>query len=194
MKKIIMENQKQTVIAIGGSAGSLEVLVRLFSYLPRNFLFPVIVVCHLHPQDDGGLVDFFSRRFPHHIKEAEDKEPVQSGIIYFSPANYHLLVEQQKSFALSVDPKVNYSRPSIDVFFESASDVWTTDLTGIILTGASCDGAQGICSIKDRGGLTIAQDPGTADSYLMPKAAVDTGKVDKILGVEDIGLFLKSVV
>ncbi len=188
-----METQKQAVIAIGGSAGSLEVLVRLFSYLPRNFLFPVIVVCHLHPQDNGGLVDFFSRRFPHHIKEAKDKEQVQSGMIYFPPANYHLLVEQEKSFALSVDPKVNYSRPSIDVFFESASEVWTRDLTGIILTGASCDGARGICSIKDRGGLTIAQDPGTADSYLMPKAAIDTGKVDKILSVEDIGLFLKSM-
>ena len=188
-----MKTQQHRVIAIGGSAGSLDVLVQLFSCLPRGFGFPVIVVCHLHPQDDGGLVEFFTRRSSHPIKEAADKEPVQCGTIYFSPANYHLLVEQQRSFALSVDPKVNYSRPSIDVFFESASHVWTTDLTGIILTGASSDGAEGIRFIKKRGGTTIAQAPRTAAASVMPQAAINTGKVDKIFSVEDIGLFLQTV-
>ena len=180
-------------IAIGGSAGSLTVLEQLFAYLPDTFQLPVIVVCHLHPQDDGGMVEFFSRRFPFRIREVVDKEPVQRGTIYFPPANYHLLVELERAFALSVDPKVNHSRPSIDVFFESAAVVWNSTLTGIILTGASNDGAEGIRAIKTHGGLTIAQSPETAEFPVMPQAAIDTGNVDKVLGIEAMGLFLQKI-
>ena len=186
------KKKRYKAIVIGGSAGSLEVLLTLFSQLPRALNIPIIVITHLHPQDKGQLVEFFQRRFTHPIKEAGDKEVLISGTIYFPPANYHLLVEQDKTFALSVDPKVNYSRPSIDVFFESAAAVWTCDLVGIILTGASCDGAQGMVAIKKKGGLTIAQDPRTAAYSIMPKAAVDTGTVDKIFSIKEIGLFLSK--
>ncbi len=188
-----MEIKIYKAIAIGGSAGSLGVLERLFAYLPERFQVPIIVVCHLHPQDDGGVVDFFNKRFRHRIKEAVDKEPVQRGTIYFPPAGYHLLVESQRTFALSVDPKVNHSRPSIDVFFESAAVVWTDTLTGIILTGASSDGAEGIRAIKTHGGLTIAQDPETTVFPVMPQAAIDTGNVDRILCIEEMGLFLRKI-
>jgi len=180
-------------IVIGGSAGSLEILISLFSVLPRKFEIPIVVITHLHPQDNGQLVAFFTRRFPHRIKEATDKEAAASGTIYFPPADYHLLVEQDKTFALSVDPKVNYSRPSIDVFFESAAAAWTCDLVGIILTGASRDGAKGLMAIKNKGGMTLVQDPGTAAYPIMPRAAVDTGAVDKIVAVEEIGIFLRDI-
>ena len=150
-------------------------------------------VCHLHPLDDGGLFDFFSRQMAHNIKEADDKEQIRQGTVYLAPANYHLLVESDKTFALSVDPKVNYSRPSIDVLFESAALAWTDTLMGIILTGASSDGAFGISTIKCNGGVTIAQYPADAAYSVMPQAAVNTGEIDHILSVDKISAVLEKM-
>ncbi|MFH1157211.1 MAG: chemotaxis protein CheB [Pseudomonadota bacterium] len=180
-------------LVMGGSAGSLEVLLKLFGFLPRHFPVPVIAVCHLHPNDDGGLVSYFRRQVPVLVEEAGDKEAAKSGHIYFAPANYHLMVEPDKTFSLSVDPKVNFSRPSIDVLFDSAATVWAHELLGIILTGASSDGAAGIVSIKRYGGMTIAQDPKEAAYSAMPQAAIDTGSVDEILTVDEIGSVLQQI-
>lgn len=180
-------------IAIGGSAGSTEALSEILSCLPPMFNLPIIIVCHLHPTDDGGLVEFFSRQSGRIVKEAVDKEQVQAGRIYFPPANYHLLVEREKTFALSIDEKVNYSRPSIDVFFESAALAWGIDLIGIILTGANMDGAAGIQAIKKHGGFTIAQDPQEALHPVMPQAAISTGAIDTILSIKQIINFLQII-
>ncbi len=190
-----MEMNHTKAIVIGGSAGSMEVLLTLFTFLPEKFRVPIIIVCHLHPVDNGGLVDFFSLQTPLNlnIKEADEKERIRKGCVYFPAANYHLLVEPDKTFALSVDPKVNYARPSIDVLFESAAVVWEDTLMGIILTGANSDGAAGICAIKRYGGLTIAQNPSGAVYPVMPQAAVDTGKIDKILTVDEIGVILQQM-
>ena len=182
-------------ITIGGSAGLLEALSQIFSCLPAGFNLPIMITCHLHPGDDGGLVEFFSRQTAGtlNVKEAVDKEQVQAGHIYFPPANYHLLVEREKTFALSIDGKVNYSRPSIDVFFESAALAWGEELIGILLTGANMDGAAGIQAIKKHGGLTIVQDPGEAEHPIMPQAAINTGSIDKVLPLKEICSFLQKI-
>ncbi|TKB10409.1 chemotaxis protein CheB [Desulforhopalus sp. IMCC35007] len=177
-------------ITIGGSAGSLDVLLDIVSHLPQEVNLPIIIICHLHPHDDGSMVEIFSRQTVLTVNEAADKEQVRPGHIYFPPANYHLLVEMDKTFSLSIDAKVNYSRPSIDVFFESAAVAWGPELIGILLTGANNDGAEGIRTIKQYGGLTIAQDLQEAAYPTMPGAAINTGHVDKVLTVAEINSFL----
>ena len=187
-----MNPNRYKAIVIGGSAGSMTALLTIFSSLPKDFRLPIIIVCHVHPLDDGGLVEVFCRQSPLLIKEADDKEAILPGHVYFPPANYHLLVEPDETFSLTVDPKVNYARPSIDVLFESAAFVYGDQLIGILLTGANHDGAKGISSIKKMGGHTLAQNPDSAEYPVMPQAAIDTGDVDAILSVEQIGNFIKS--
>jgi len=187
------QNKRYEAVVIGGSAGSMDVLLSFLSLLPPQFYFPIVVICHLHPEDDGGLVEYFKSQLQIKVVEAREKERLQNSHIYFPPANYHLLVERDGSFALSIDKKVNYSRPSIDVFFESAAVCWAEKLIGIILTGASRDGAEGIRSIKRHGGLTLAQDPGEAVHPVMPQAAIDTGCVDKVFTTIEIGNFLSTI-
>lgn len=188
-----MEKNRFAAVVFGGSAGSLGVLTEIFCALPANFTLPIIVVCHLHPLDEGGLVDLLKQESRLPVKEAEDKEQIQPGCIYFPPANYHLLVERERTFALSVDAKVNYSRPSIDVFFESAAVAWGDQCIAILLTGANNDGSAGIQTINEFGGLTIAQDPGEAMYSAMPQAAVDTGTVDRVLSTAEIIRFLQAL-
>jgi two-component system, chemotaxis family, protein-glutamate methylesterase/glutaminase len=188
-----MDGESYKAIVIGGSAGSMDVLLQLFSYLPETFYLPIIIVNHLHPLDDGDLVRFFSQHTSLTVKEASDKEQIQAGYIYFPSANYHLLVEPDATFSLSVDSKVNYSRPSIDVLFESAAVTWDGGLIGIILTGASSDGAAGVSAIKKYGGLTLAQDPSEAAYPVMPQAAIATGNVDEVLSAHEIGRFLQRL-
>jgi two-component system chemotaxis response regulator CheB len=127
------------------------------------------------------------------VKEAEEKEPIRTGYVYFAPPNYHLLIEDDLTFALSIDAKVNYSRPSIDVLFESAVHVYGSQVVAIILTGANNDGAQGIRLVKAQGGLAIVQDPQTADSPFMPKAALEATPVDGVLSPREIGRFLLKI-
>lgn len=189
-----MKTDRYKAIVMGGSAGSMEALLRIFSGLPNNFKLPVIIVCHVHPLDDGGLVEFFCLQTRLNIKEADDKEPIRPGWLYFPPANYHLLVEQDETFSLTIDPKVNYARPSIDVLFESAAFVYGEQLIGILLTGANHDGAKGISVIKKRGGHTIVQNPDSAQCPVMPQAAIDTGDVDTILSIQQITHFIRSEV
>ncbi len=184
---------KYKVVVIGVSAGGMGALSVLFSYLPANYHIPIIVVQHLYPTQDRYLVDSFNNNYPLTVKEADEKETIQQRHIYFAPPNYHLLVERDETFSLSIDTKVNYSRPSIDVLFVSAAYVWTAELIGILLTGANNDGASGMSFIKKHGGLTIAQDPATAEYPVMPQAAIDATNVDKILSLEGIGRFLKSL-
>jgi len=189
-----MKTDGYKAIVIGGSSGSMEALLTIFSEISDSIGLPIIIVCHVHPHDSGGLVEFFCQQTGLDIKEAGDKELIQSGSIYFAPANYHLLIEQDMTFSLTIDTRVNYSRPAIDVLFESAAFVYRDHLIGILLTGANHDGAAGISVIKKYGGYTIAQDPESAECPVMPQAAIDTGDVDTILPVPQIMDFIKTKV
>lgn len=159
----------------------LEMLEKILGDLPRDYPVPVIVAAHLHPSDDGGLAKYLDHHALIRVKEAMDKEPILQGHVYIAPSNYHLLVEHDRTLALNMDEKVNFARPSIDVLFESAAFVYQERLVGILLTGASHDGAQGIRVIKSYGGRTIAQAPATSKYPAMPLAALNTGCVDALL-------------
>jgi two-component system chemotaxis response regulator CheB len=127
------------------------------------------------------------------VKEAEAKELIKPGTIYLAPANYHLLIEHDRTFSLCVSEKVRYARPSIDVLFETAADVYRTKLIGIILTGANDDGSRGLRTIREYGGLAIVQDPATAEVGIMPQAALKATAVDYVLSLHEIGLLLNTV-
>ena len=187
-----MKTRRYEAAVIGGSAGSMVVLQELLSFLPENLSLAIIIVVHLHPSDDGELVTLLNSTTSLKVKEAEDKEKIQPGLIYVCPPNYHLLVELDHTFSLSADPKVNYARPSIDVTLQSAAFAWGEEVIGIILTGANLDGAAGMKDIAKYGGLTIAQDPSTAVYPAMPMGAVHSGVVEQILQVQDIGTFLRD--
>nr|WP_319395492.1 chemotaxis protein CheB [uncultured Desulfobacter sp.] len=169
-------------VVIGGSAGSIEVVLSLLGNLQPDYPLPIIIVIHLHPSDRGGLAGQMDGQTAIRVKEAREKAPIEPGTVYTAPADYHLLVEHDKTFALSVDDRVNYARPSIDVLFESAAFVYGKNLIGILLSGANNDGAQGLSVIKRAGGLTVVQAPETAQYPVMPQAAVNIGCVDQLLG------------
>lgn len=179
----------QAVVA-GVSAGGLEALKILLTAIAEDFSPALVIVQHLHPQQSGFLVEHLDKvcRLP--VKEAEEKEAVNGGVVYLAPANYHLLIERDKTFSLSMDEKVNYSRPSIDVLFETAAEAYGAGLIGVILTGASKDGASGLRRIKEQAGLAVVQDPKTAEFPAMPLAALEETQVDHVLSIGRIGLLL----
>jgi two-component system, chemotaxis family, protein-glutamate methylesterase/glutaminase len=181
------------LIVIGGSAGATAALTQLLPVFPANYPWPIVVVQHLHPLQDGYFTERFAHRCALTVKEADDKEPIKVGYVYFAPPNYHLLIEDDKTFSLSTDEKVNYARPSIDVLFDCAADVYAPWLAGVILTGANHDGAQGLRRIKEKGGLALVQDPTTAESSFMPKAAIEATAVDYVLSLADIGRLLTEL-
>jgi two-component system chemotaxis response regulator CheB len=144
-------------------------------------------------EDNSLLEEVLQKRCMLTVRQAEEKEPIAKGMIYTAPPGYHLLIEQDRSFALNCDPPVGYSRPSIDVLFESAAAAYGKSLMAVILTGANADGAEGTRQVRRKGGTTIAQDPGTAEHPFMPQAAINTGAVQHILRLEAIGVFLKNM-
>ena len=184
---------KYQAIVIGGSAGAMAALTQLLPIFPADYPLPIIVAQHLHPLQDDYFVEHYKGRCALKVKEADEKEPLCVGHIYFAPPNYHLLIEDDRTFSLSIDEKVNYSRPSIDVLFESAVDVYAPGLIGVILTGANDDGARGLRLLKQKGGLAIVQDPKTAESAYMPRAALAATQVDYVLPLEDIGKLLIEI-
>jgi two-component system chemotaxis response regulator CheB len=138
-------------------------------------------VQHRNQRPDAFLAEYLDQMSELTIKEAEDKEPLRAGHVYLAPAGYHLLIEPERTFGLSVDERVNYSCPSIDVLFESAAEVFAGSLIGVVLTGANKDGAQGLKAIKARGGLAIVQNPENAKAEVMPRAALAATEVDYIV-------------
>lgn len=175
---------------IGGSAGALDALAQLLPALPANFPIPIALVLHVHPNKPSHLARVLGARCALPVKEAEDKEPIAAATVYVAPPNYHLLLERQRCFSLSVDDPVLFSRPAIDVLFESAADAFGPSLTGVLLSGGSEDGARGIAQIHDNGGLTVVQAPSTASVPIMPNAALRLAAVGHVLAPADIGLFL----
>lgn len=181
-----MSNKKYECILIGVSAGGMTALQKFLPFLPSDFSIPVIIVQHLHPQQGSFHIQFFDEKCNLKVSEALEKNKIKPGNIYFAPANYHLLIESDKTFSLSVDSKVNYSRPSIDVLFESAIDVYEDKIIGIILTGANNDGAASLKLIHDLGGLTIVQQPSEAEVSAMPKNALRLHHPDMILTLKEM--------
>ena len=179
-----------SAIVAGASYGGLTAFGKIFSKLPENLSLVIIAVQHLHPSNKGYIVEYLRRKCSMPVVEASDKSPALPGCIFTAPANYHLLIEKDKTFSLNIDPKVNYSRPSIDVLFESAARVWKSGLIGIILTGANNDGSKGLGMIKAFGGLTIAQDPATAECPVMPMSAINAGVIDMVMDLKEIRDFL----
>ena len=180
-------------IAVGASAGGGQALAEILSGLPADYGSPILVVQHLHPADDGVFASRLNRETDISVVTPCDKEKIQPGRIYIAPANYHMLVERNGAIALSVDEKVNWSRPSIDVLFESAAHAWEEAVIAILLSGANADGTKGMGVVKKAGGLTIAQDPATAKVPTMPQAAIAAGVVDRVMTLEEILKLLKKL-
>ena len=180
-------------IVIGVSAGGLKALSAVLPKLRGGLPLPVLVVQHLSPVSDTYLVDHLRRLCAVKVKMAEDKEPAEAGVVYLAPPDYHLLVEADNSLALSLENRVNYSRPSIDVLFASAAEAYMDGLIGVVMTGANADGAQGLARIKECGGLTVVQAPETAEVDIMPLAALETVAVDYVVPLERLGRFLNSL-
>ncbi|MEE8326923.1 MAG: chemotaxis protein CheB [candidate division NC10 bacterium] len=174
-------------VVIGGSAGAVEALAAILSPLPADFTLPILVVQHLHPSDDGSFAQHLNRVTRLRVVEPCDKERIEHGCVYAAPANYHMLVEKTGTISLSVEEKVNWSRPSIDVLFESAALAWGESVIAVILSGANADGTRGMQTVMETGGLTIAQDPASAESPVMPQAAIDARAVDEVLWLVEIG-------
>lgn len=180
-----MTTNETRAVVIGASAGAVQALLKILPALPADYPAPVLVAVHVPPDRDNVLVPLLQSRCRVRVKEAEDKEPVAAGVVYFAPSDYHLLVERDGSLALSSDELVNYSRPSIDVLFESAADAYGAGLTGIILTGANSDGAAGLQAVATTGGETIVEDPRHAYAPTMPEAAL-VGSSARILSLDAI--------
>ncbi len=173
-------------LVIGGSAGAVGALLQLLPALPGDYPLPVLVVIHLPPDDRGTLAGLLNSQCQITVREAEDKEPITPGVAFLAPASYHLLVEPDFCLSLSQDEPVYFSRPSIDVLFESAADAYGSALTGVILTGASPDGAHGLQAVHRAGGRTFVQEPATAVAATMPEAALQACPAARALPLDQL--------
>jgi two-component system chemotaxis response regulator CheB len=168
-------------VAIGTSAGGIDALFALLGELPADYPLPVIVVLHLAAGRDSQLAELFGRRLALPVREAQPHAPIEPGTVYFAPPGYHLLANSDLTFSLSCDAPVLYSRPSIDVLFESCADVFGPDLAAMVLTGANADGAKGLLRVREAGGLALVQDPVEAPYPVMPQAAIDRAAPVEVL-------------
>jgi len=177
-------------VVIGASAGGIEVLSMLLPAIPAGCRVSFFIVMHIPRERPSLLPELFATRCALPVREAEDKEPVQPGTVYFAPPDYHMLIDRGPALALSGDEPVHFSRPSIDVLFDSAADIYAERLMGVILTGANQDGAEGLAAIGLAGGRTVVQEPGTAAVAYLPEAALRKGPIDAVLTLERLqGLF-----
>jgi len=177
-------------VVIGASAGGLDALSQVLPELPADYALPVMVVMHLPADRNSLLAELLAAKCKVGVREAEDKEPLSAGMVYFAPPDYHLLVESDGRLSLSSDEPVHHSRPAIDVLFESAAEVYGAALIGVVLTGANEDGAAGLRSIEDRGGLALVQEPATAQALEMPRAALQACATARALSLREIATML----
>ncbi|MEC5406312.1 chemotaxis protein CheB [Paraburkholderia sp. MPAMCS5] len=168
------------LVVIGGSAGGMEVLNLLLAALPARFAPAVMIVMHLPPEPPSYLVHALAHRCALPVIEPDAGEEIMPGRVHVAPPGYHMLVEVDRTVALSTDAAVRFSRPSIDVLFESAATVYRERLLALLLSGANDDGAQGLQCVRALGGITWVQEPGTASSPDMPRTAIERGAADYI--------------
>ncbi|WP_330925896.1 chemotaxis protein CheB [Candidatus Sororendozoicomonas aggregata] len=180
-------------IVIGASAGGLTAIMTVIKELSETFPLPILVAKHIAAADGGGAAKVLNKVTPMPVFEAMDKQPINPGSVYLAPANYHMLTENKALVCLNCDERVCHARPSIDVLFRSAASVFGDRLIAIILTGANHDGAEGVRAVKRLGGLTIAQSPASAESVVMPNAAIATGSVDRVLPLDEISAFINEL-
>ena len=180
------------LLAIGGSAGSLQVILSLLTALSDEFPMPILVILHRNGVFESSLEDLFASRTNMPIKEVEEKEILQNGIVYICPADYHVLLEKDHSFSLDYSERVHFSRPSIDVTFRSAAAVYGPGLICLLLSGGNADGVEGMQYAQERGGLTIVQDPATAEVPYMPQQAILRMSVDLVVPTEELPALMKG--
>ncbi|MGF1925607.1 MAG: chemotaxis protein CheB [Bacteroidia bacterium] len=181
-------------LVIGGSAGSLDVLLKILPRLSTDLSFPIIIVVHRKQGTDFLLSDLLSSKTTLTVKEVEEKDEINPKTIYIAPSDYHLLIEKDFTFSLDYSEKVNFSRPSIDVTYQSAAEVYTDKLACLLLSGSNADGVNGLLTVKSYGGLAIAQDPSTASMGYMPQQAILKVKIDQILKVEEMADYINLLV
>ena len=186
-------NEVQKVVLIGGSAGSLHVILHVLAHLRADLSIPVVIVLHRKNDSDSSLSQLMAFRTNLPVKEADDKETILPGNVYLAPADYHLLLEIDKSFSLDDSEKINFSRPSIDVTFETAAEAYGQGVTAILLSGANADGVDGLAFIKSLKGTIVVQDPSTAQVPYMPQQAIDAMPIDHILTIEQLPGFINQL-
>lgn len=186
----VLAGRRIEALVIGASAGGVDALVELLPALPAPSRLATVCILHVPADRESRLAELFDARLGLPVREAADKEPVQAGTVYFAGAGYHLSIEEDRSFSLSCEPPVHYARPAIDVLMESAADAYGAALAGILLTGANADGAEGMQRIRQRGGLTVVQDPLEAQAATMPEQAIRLCAPHLVLPLADIRTLL----
>jgi two-component system chemotaxis response regulator CheB len=187
-----MTANKTPAIVIGASAGAVAALTEILPKLPKDFSAAIMIVVHLPPDKKSVLAELFQEKCQLRVKEAEDKENIKAGTVYFAPPDYHLLVEPDGRLSLSTEEPELFSRPSIDVLFETAADAYGAALTGIILTGANTDGAAGLKAIVQAGGKAIVQRPELAYAAAMPQAALNLCPDAEMMTLQEIAAFFQK--
>lgn len=180
-------------IIFGGSAGSLDVLIQVLPLINSNIDFSIIIVLHRKSGADNILTDLLSSKTKLTVKEIEEKDNILPGVIYLAPSDYHLLIEKNNTFSLDSSEKINYSRPSIDVTFQSAAEVYKDKLVCFLLSGSNADGVEGLSKVKETGGKVIIQNPQSAAFPYMPSQAALNVKVDETLQIEDIANYINKL-
>ena len=184
---------KTEVFLIGGSAGSLKVLLEMLPNIKYDLSFPIVIILHRKGSSDSMLAELLNSRTKLTVVEAEEKEKLTPGFIYLAPPDYHLLIEKDQTISLDFSEKLNYSRPSIDITFISASEIYKKNTTALLLSGANADGVDGLNIIKQNNGTTLVQDPLTAEVDYMPKQAIAHAKIDFILEPKLIAGFINQL-
>jgi two-component system, chemotaxis family, protein-glutamate methylesterase/glutaminase len=190
---IDIQRQAISAIVIGTSAGGVEALTRILPSLPASMPVAILIVVHIPRERPSLLTDIFRQKCVMRVEEGIDKADIKPGHIYFAPADYHMLVDAGPQIALSVDDVIQFSRPSIDVLFESAADVYGKNLLGILLTGGNEDGASGLAYIARCGGTTVLQDPAEAASSAMPEGALKVMTPTHVLRLDEIAALLMTI-
>ncbi len=185
--------QNINLIVIGGSWGGLQASLSILSGLPAGFKIPVILVLHRLKNYESDLAGVYKNKLALNVMEIEEKEKISGNYVYIAPSNYHVLIEKDQTFSLDVSEYENYSRPSIDVTFTSAAEVYGAGTAGILLSGASRDGSKGLKNIKENGGLSIVQDPEEAEVDTMPRSAIDIVPDCSVMNLKSIQEFLLSI-
>jgi len=181
-------------VVIGASAGALEALSAILPQLPAGYPLPIFVVVHLPADKKSVLAELLAAKCALKVQEAEDKDAIRPGHVYVAPPDYHLLIEEGDALSLSDDEPVLFSRPSIDVLFESAAEVYGPRLIGVVLSGANSDGADGAKAIASTGGVVVVQNPKGAFSATMPEAAIEACPSALVVDLPDIAAYLRKAV